>query len=219
MINRIIAVFVVGLLSASVFAREPDSPKKSVFFQGPESPELMALENLNLLIKKERISGAELRSWGLRGDKKGPASVEHDGFRYSLEFSNDGRQSLTNLTVRYRCYYQLSQSWDDESKNKQSVEFYPGEMGIVLIEPKGRFETETEPFVLFSTLRRRGDFDTESVPARTASELVGLCVRVFQTTAEGEEKHREFWSLSPSHSVLPELKTRSDADDTGDPPT
>jgi len=207
----------MGILSASVFAREPDPPKKSVFFQGPESLALMALENLNLRIEKERISGAELRSWGLRGDKKGSASVEHDGFRYSLQFSNDGRQSLTNLTVRYRCYYQLSQSWDDKSKNKQSVEFYPGEMGIVLIEPKGRFKTETEPFVLFSTLRRKGDSDTESVPDRTISELVGLCVRVFQTTAEGEEQHREFWSLSPSHSVLPELKDVSDADDAGDP--
>ncbi len=197
MINRIIAVFIAGLFSASVFAQEPVSPKGSAFLEEPGLPEITTLENLSLRIEMEKIPKAELETWGLKDDGQGPTFVEHDGVRYFLEFKNIGGQSLTNLTVQYRCYYELGQSWSDELKNKKSIEFHSGEMGIDLIKPWGRFKAETEPFIMVSSSRRSGYPDTKSLPKQIRSKLVGLYVRVFRTIG-GQGKYREFWSLSPS---------------------
>ena len=207
MMNRIIAVFIAGLLCAPVLAKEPKPTSSSVFLETPQAPEIMEIEKLDLKIERRDFTKKELEKWDLKKNKNGHNSVEYDAFRYFLEFNNTGDRSLTNLVVRYCCYYKVDQFWDAESKTEESLKFYSGEMGLRLIAPRERVETETEPFVLVSS-SLQGDENGRAVdgPNRVAEELVGLCVQVLHTTSDGTKLRREFWDLGRPHSAEVEIE-------------
>ena len=206
MMNRIIVIFIAGLLCAPVLAKQPKPKNASVFVEAPKAPEIIELEKLDLEIEKVNFSQEELKGWNLGKNKNGHTSVDYNAFRYFLEFNNTGDRSLSNLVVRYRCYYKVEEFWDAESKTEESLKFYSGEMGLRLVAPKERIEMETEPFILRSSSGAARSGYSADQPNRVASRVVGLCVQVFHTTSDGRKLRREFWDLGRPNSELIETE-------------
>ena len=206
MMNRIIVVFIAGLLCAPVLAKEPKPKNTSFFVEAPTAPEMVELEKLDLEIEKVNFSQEELKGWNLGKNKNGHTSVDYNAFRYFLEFNNTGTRGLSNLVVRYRCYYKVDEFWDAEAKTEESLKFYSGEMGLRSVAPGERVEMETEPFILLSSSGVDGTSHSGDEPDRVASRVVGLCVQVFHTTPDGRKLRREFWDLGRPNAELIEVE-------------
>ena len=131
---------------------------------------------------------------------QGEVDYEYDGFMHSLEFRNRGSIELSDLSIQYRCFYEIDKQWrgvqqagvSQRGKHVSKVEFEKGSFKISSLGAAKKHKKEVGPFVLTSWQLAGDHFFTGDDPEKADSSLLGLWVRVSFTTPDGRNLIRDF---------------------------
>jgi hypothetical protein len=169
-----------------------------------------AFKKLDLQIEKKKLSSKECEKLGRvpqvgqdTGGREFNNHVEYDGCTYSLKFRNGSDTDLQDITVEYRFYYEVTESWRARKRESNTVQKYLDySFKIPRLASQARYSVETPPFVLESYNLPSGYSYNNAAAEVVECDPKGLWVRLSQKTVDGSRAYIDFCEPSSLSSKI-----------------